>query len=308
MSIPGTNKFFIDSAMKKKILDWVFKLSIVYLIAFIAYWVIQITVACSFHTPTSSMTPTIMPDESALINKLKMGARIFNVYDAVKGRQVEIKRLPGYGKLERGDVIVFNYPYLNTDKRRDSIAMNLTTYYCKRAVAIGGDTLEIKDGFYHVRGCSDTLGVAAEQQYLKEYVTDRISNNFADKDAIKWLRCHPKDSVFDWTIYNMGPLLIPKAGSKIDIDYRHWVLYRKYIEWETGNKLLWHDSIAVCNENPIKSYTFVENYCFAAGDHVIDSKDSRYFGLVPEKFIVGTAGIIWKPSELNRIFKPINRR
>ncbi|WP_301748298.1 S26 family signal peptidase [uncultured Duncaniella sp.] len=38
----------------------------------------------------------------------------------------------------------------------------------------------------------------------------------------------------------------------------------------------------------------------------MDSKDSRYFGLIPEKFIVGTAGILWKSHDHRRIFTIIN--
>ena len=45
------------------------------------------------------------------------------------------------------------------------------------------------------------------------------------------------------------------------------------------------------------AYTFRENYCFAAGDHAIDSQDSRYLGLLPEKFIVGVAQFVWKSGE-----------
>ena len=58
-----------------------------------------------------------------------------------------------------------------------------------------------------------------------------------------------------------------------------------------------HDTVAVMDGRPLKTYWFKENYCFVAGDHAIDSRDSRYFGLVPEKFIVGTTGILWKTKE-----------
>ena len=59
------------------------------------YWLIQITTACSFHTPSGSMSPTLLPDESGLVNKWKMGARIFNIFDAAEGKSYEVKRLPG---------------------------------------------------------------------------------------------------------------------------------------------------------------------------------------------------------------------
>ena len=229
------------------------------------------------------MSPTLLPDESGLVNKWKMGARIFNILDAVEGKPFEVYRLPGYGRLERGDVIVFNYPYLDSDRKRDSIAMNLATYYCKRAVAIAGDTLEIHDCFYHVRGCSDTLGVASEQKILQSYVNNFARSNPDPSEWPAWLKCCPRNRSISWTIRDMGPLVIPGKGMSIELDYKNWLLYRRYIEWETKSKLKWQDSTAFINNKPIKSYIFTENYCFAAGDHAIDSKDSRYFGLVPEK-------------------------
>ena len=286
-----------------KILDWVCNIVILAGVTIVLYCVIQVTTTCSFHTPSGSMTPTLLPDESGLVNKWKMGARIFNIIDAAEGKPYEIRRLPGYGRLERGDVIIFNYPY--SDKNDDSIAMNLSMYYCKRAVGMAGDTIEIIDGFYRVRGCRDTLGVAAEQRQLQEYMRKHEQCEPDISRWRSWMRIQPKDSLLNWTIKDMGPMLIPEEGTEIEVDRRNWLLYRRYIEWETGRRLEWRDSIAVIDGKPLKTYRFKENYCFAAGDHAIDSRDSRYFGLVPEKFIVGIAGILWKTKDGKRRFRTI---
>lgn len=290
-----------------RIIDITYKLMLTAFVAVAAYWAIQITTTCSFHTPSGSMMPTIHPDESGLVNKWKLGARIFDIRNAIEGKPYTIRRLPGYGKLERGDVIVFNYPYTDKGGRRDSIAMNLATYYCKRAVAVAGDTLEIHDSFYHVRGCADTLGVAEEQRKLQILMRRQTEKEPDIKKWEGWMRCFPKDSIFRWTIKEMGPLLIPGKGTEITLDHRNYLLYGRYVEWETRKRVEWKDSAAFIGDIPVKSYKFVEDYCFAAGDHVIDSRDSRYFGLVPEKYIVGTAGIIWNPKTGDRLFKPINK-
>lgn len=294
--------------MKKgeRIVNILYRLSLTALGLFMLYWILQVTTTCSFHTPSSSMTPTLLPDESGLINKWKLGARVYNILAAAEGKPFEISRLPGYGKLERGDVIVFNYPYADNDKKREKIDMNLGTYYCKRAVAVAGDTLEIHDCFYRVRGCADTLGVASEQKVLQAFMAKVADEEPDTKKWNGWQRIQPKDSLFSWTVKDMEPFLIPGVGTAIDIDRKNWLLYRRYIEWETGGKLEWKDSMAMMDGRELRKYQFKENYCFAAGDHVIDSKDSRYFGLVPEKFIVGTAGIIWKSKDRNRLFKRLN--
>lgn len=261
---------------------------------FLLYVVLQITTVCSFHTPTASMTPTIQPGECGLVSKLKMGARIFNVFKAVKGNHVEIYRLPGYGFLERGDIIVFNYPYIDSDRKRHHITMNMTKYYCKRAIAVAGDTLEIKDCFYRIRGCPDTLGVIAEQKALRDLISHTLHEKPISKEWRKWIECCPRDSNIGWTLQNMGPLIIPQKGMQINLSQRNYLIYSKYIEWESGRKLEWVDTTALIDGQPVKTYAFSENYCFAAGDHVADSYDSRYFGLVPEKFIVGTVCLLWR--------------
>jgi signal peptidase I len=49
------------------------------------------------------------------------------------------------------------------------------------------------------------------------------------------------------------------------------------------------------------------------GDWVFDSRDSRYWGLLPEDHIVGKAAIVWKSKDVwtgkyrwKRIFRVIN--
>jgi signal peptidase I len=44
----------------------------------------------------------------------------------------------------------------------------------------------------------------------------------------------------------------------------------------------------------VREYQFKENYYFMAGDKGDNSRDSRYWGLLPESFIVGKAVVIWK--------------
>ena len=46
---------------------------------------------------------------------------------------------------------------------------------------------------------------------------------------------------------------------------------------------------------PVKEYRFRGDWYFFGGDNVLNSKDSRYIGLVPEEYIVGIAThVIWK--------------
>lgn len=48
------------------------------------------------------------------------------------------------------------------------------------------------------------------------------------------------------------------------------------------------------NGEPIREYRFLKNYYFMAGDKGLNSQDSRYWGLLPEEYIVGKAAFVWK--------------
>ena len=61
------------------------------------------------------MYPALQAGNNVLVNKWIMGTRIFNIWDALEGKEVKIHRLPG-------------------------------------------DTLEIRNGFYRIRGIEEKLG------------------------------------------------------------------------------------------------------------------------------------------------------
>ena len=110
------------------------------------------------------MGPALKDGDRILVNKLIKGARLFNVFAALDNKDVTIYRMPGLGHFKRNDVLVFNFPYQMN--RWDSIRMNVMQYYVKRCIALPGDTLEIRGGFYKVRGCREQLGNYEAQQYL----------------------------------------------------------------------------------------------------------------------------------------------
>ncbi len=250
----------------------------------VVYFIMLLTVFDTFHVPSRSMTPTIKPGDRGIINKLKLGGRIFDIYAAAKGGEYSIMRLPGYGRLEKGDIVVFNGTFR---ERSDSLEMNLSRYYCKRAVAVAGDTLEIRDGFYKVRGYDGIPGIEQEQRNLRGYMTGLLKDKPDTAGMPGWFNTIPYDSIAQWNLMEFGPMLIPGRNTTVKLDRLNFRLYRKYIAWETGQSVEWRDGKTFIGNREAATYTFTENYFFAAGDHVIDSQDSRYWGLVPEKFIVG---------------------
>ena len=103
-------------------LERLLKLSFLGCVLVVIWLLLQTTSLTSFRIPTVSMQPTLQPGDNILVNKCIMGARIFDVWEAVEDKEVDIYRLPGIGKVKRGDVLVFHYPYLHSN---DSISMHM---------------------------------------------------------------------------------------------------------------------------------------------------------------------------------------
>ncbi len=288
----------------KRIADWAANVIIALFCLLVLWLLLQVTTYASFKVPSGSMEPTLVAGDYVLVNKWIMGGRVFNVMDALAGKQVGIRRLPGWRKAERGDVLVFNFPY--PDSRCDSLYMDVMLYYVKRCIALPGDTLEIRDAHYYIKGIPEPVGNVRGQDLLHEML------RYESPEALKILGVKT-DGVWDGNLDSMPPVVVPCKGIELQMNSRNARLYRKLIEWETGEKLML-DSLgrAYLSGRALPAYKFKKNYYFMAGDNAAHSNDSRYWGLVPEEYVVGVATHIWKsenPStgklRWNRIMKRI---
>ena len=243
----------------------------------------QVTVFVTFRIPTDSMQPTLHSGDNILVNKSIMGARIFNIWDAAEEKEVEIHRLPGLGRVKRNDVLVFHYPYPH---KNDSLSMHLLKYYVKRCIALPGDTMGIREGHYYIKGMDEPIGNVEAQERIARL--DKEDARGIVMDAYPW------DKYIDWTIQDFGPLHVPAAGQAVVMDSTAVKLYRNLVEWEQQKKLTFQGKKVFLGDSVIQEYHFRENYYFVGGDYMENSKDSRYWGLLPEPYIVGVATRIWK--------------
>lgn len=250
-------------------------------------WVfLQVFVFTSFKVPSDSMEPALVPGDCILVDKCSTGARLFDLLKAVNGEEVQIHRMPGWRDFRRNDVLVFNFPY---PERWDTIAFDVMLYYVKRCVAVPGDTLEIRDANYRVRGVKGIMGYVNGQNELRQ-----VMKNGEEKRMRLVTRSYPKDSVLGWSIAELGPLYIPRKGDILRMNRKHAVLYKNLIEWEQKKKLCTKGDSVWLGDSLITRYRFKESYYFMAGDKALNSRDSRYWGLLPEPFIVGRAVRVWK--------------
>lgn len=260
-----------------KIIDIIF-----WLCTIIALWfTAQIFVLTSFKIPSDSMEPQLTAGDNILVWKPTIGPRIFNLFASMRNEQTNIYRIPGIKKIQRNDILVFNFPHPNS---WDKIEMHILKYYIKRCVGLPGDTLSIQNGFFHVKGIETSLGNMESQ--------NKIATTEQFEDGI--FHSYPFDSIISWNIKDFGPLYIPGKGDSITLNQTNCRLYKKLIEWEQQGSLQYKDSTIFLNGTPINGYRFQKNYYFMAGDNGMNSQDSRYWGLLPEEYIVGKAWIIWK--------------
>ena len=111
---------------KSELHEWIESAVIALVLAmFIRTFFIQ-----AYKIPSGSMRMTLLEGDRLIVNKLHYGPKI----------PLTKKRIPGFTHPQRGDVVVFIYP---EDNKRAFI---------KRLIALGGETVEIKDGGIYING------------------------------------------------------------------------------------------------------------------------------------------------------------
>lgn len=254
---------------------------------YLGYWVIHYTtlvmVADQFVIPTTSMEPTLIPGDRVIVDKTIMGARIYTDFHFRKGGQrLECFRTKGRRLLRHNDVVVFNFPRPEWKE----ISFEINNVWCKRILALPGDTLYVENGFYRNNNFDGTLGVIENQKELATMPDSVLMTKSGYITA--WL------TPVRWTIKNMGPYYIPRKGDVIRFSPNDVTLYHNIVKLETNQELTWNweANSAMLDGKYIENYIFQGNYYFMAGDNVLESTDSRSWGLVPEEYIVGVVKII----------------
>ena len=141
---------------------------------------------------------------------------LYAVWIVLRHRPFEIRRLPGLEEFRRGEVLVFNFPY---PERWDSIGFDVLLYYVKRCIGGPGDTVEIRDGRYRVRGIDAPVGNTDAQERLS-----RLLSKKSGREEMIRQHCYytfPHDSTLGWNVCNFGPLYVPaRVGAK-----GRWLLF-----------------------------------------------------------------------------------
>ncbi|MBP9211906.1 MAG: signal peptidase I [Bacteroidetes bacterium] len=243
-----------------------------FVIVFGGFIILNNFIIASFLVPTGSMENEVLTGDFLLVNKFLYGAstpRNIMFTDV----RLPWTTLPGFRDVERGDVIVFEFPGM-----RDEVRSETFNFYLKRCLAIAGDTLEIRNRVVYVNGQMVPIPKNVR------YDTPRTLPPGLQDDRI-----FPPTAPFNED--NYGPIVIPKKGMTIPLTAENFRRWSTFIGRE-GHSADWAGA-ALIDGKPAAAYTVERDYVFGVGDHRDNSLDSRYWGFIPRENVVGTPMIVY---------------
>ena len=201
-------------------LDWLD--AIIFAVVFVTF--INMFFFQAFKIPSSSMESTLYTGDHLFVSKLTYGPRVPQTpltipftHNVAFGKesystliQNDYRRLKGFRSVERGDIVVFNFPngdtvltkapaddyyaWVRTSGREYTIdrlgpvivrPMDKKDHYVKRCVAIAGDTLTVREGLVWVNGIQQetypglqlTYRVVTDGEKFSQRVVDQLGLN-----------------------------------------------------------------------------------------------------------------------------------
>jgi signal peptidase I len=165
-------------------------------------------VAQAYQIPSGSMEKTLLVGDFLFVNKMLYGSE---VDIGMGGHRLFYYRFPAIRQPARGDIIVFRYP---ENPQQDFI---------KRCVAVGGQTVEIRNKELFVDGVRqvEPYAIHSDPRILPREVTQR--DNFGPYQVPKgdlFMMGDNRDNSHDSRFW--GPLPISLVKGKAFVRYFSW--------------------------------------------------------------------------------------
>lgn len=295
------------------------------------------TVVELYIVPTGSMEKNILRGDmligSRYIYGMKIPQKIWVPFTAISiPTFLPDYRFPAFKDVERGDVVVFEYPRDNVYK------------YVKRCIGLPGDSVRINNRNVFVNDeeylLPDGGQFLSENPASENYIDENIFMNLGNKDNLKELIIPKRGDTYKINEDMNWELIIPILlfeGNKVELVFNDqkltftnedpYDLYRR-----TGNRAVFDNFVPQPNAsqiNPwmslmkkeylkylkvndlsiddIDTYTLKQNYYWMMGDNRDNSEDSRFWGFVPESHILGQPVITWFSIDLESYLPRLSR-
>ncbi|WP_416190257.1 signal peptidase I [Neisseria sp. CCUG17229] len=168
------------------------------------------------------------------------------------------------GKVEHGDVVVFTYPE------------NPSINYIKRAIGLPGDVVEYKDKVLSINGQT----ITEQSEGMQTYAENTRQYGMVDIEA-EAFRENIGSHSFQVLKMAEQPSFLPQA---VRANFAH------------------RENCEYAQDGSAFKCTVPEGHYFMMGDNRDNSEDSRYWGFVSDKLIVGKAFFVWMNfGDMNRI-------
>ncbi|MDP2366356.1 MAG: signal peptidase I [Ignavibacteria bacterium] len=235
---------------------------------------LKIFVIDAFKIPTGSMKNTLLEGDFILVNKTSYSISTPHQIP-FWGKRLARTELISTGNPEFNDVVAFEIPANYYDPASEDYAILI-----KRIIGLPGDTIEIKNQELFINHIKYRT-----PSYIKINLDESPIEN-VNKDLFPYNN--------QWSLENYGPIAIPKKGMTIEINPKNILLWQSAINTDYGSKIISVEGTVInLNNQPIREYTFKKDYYFVLGDNRKNSIDSRYFGYIPQEWIIGKAFMIY---------------
>lgn len=192
------------------------------LFAIVAATIIRTFLIEAYTIPTGSMEGSLLVNDYLFVSKVAYGPRVPNTPIAIplvhntmfggesysKSVQWGYHRLPGFGNVERNDIVVFNFPNGDTvvkeapeqdyyalcrEYGRSTVTRNYSIVvrpvdkkdnYIKRCVAVAGDKLQIKNGVVYINDKPGEVFPHAQSTYIVNTNGMGLSNELLEDNHI----------------------------------------------------------------------------------------------------------------------------
>jgi signal peptidase I len=223
-----------------------------------------------FRIPSDSMMPTLLDGDFIVVNKFAYGLR----WPVLNQKFLET------GVPQRGEVVVFRYP------------PDPSVNYIKRLVGLPGDRIEVRDDHLVING-------QVIEQVDQGRFTDGCYLNM--RQAQETLGEHTHEVWSCRSAFGMSPArdLLSAGGAAASLPFCDRTRIR-----ESGNGGYLCDESRSQGQRDSNDYVFPgvvpPGHYLMIGDNRDNSADSRAWGLVPDKNLVGKATRIWFNFDLQR--------